>query len=97
MNLKHIKKMINLYGHDTVFIYSNVSRYNRRIAYVQWCGDNKIWFFTELQEAFEWNDFSNKEKCTLASDIYREIMHQLGEEVRIAQNKLEQVEATWYK
>lgn len=90
MDLRTIKKMIKLYGHDTVFIYSDVIRCKRRIAYVQWCVTNKVWFFTELQEAFEWDDFSKEEKEILFNDIRKQILLQLNEGVRIAQKRLEE-------
>ena len=93
MNLKHIKKMINLYGHDRVFIYSDVNRNNRRIAYVQtFSVTNKVGFFTELQEAFEWDDFSKEEKEVLYNDIRKQIILQLKESVRLAQKRLEEFE-----
>lgn len=84
--------MIKLYGHDTVFIHTNVSRYNRRIAYVQWCGDNKIWFFTELQEAFEWNDFSKEEKQSLFNDTYQMIHSLMVSKIHLAQERLSDLE-----
>lgn len=88
--MNNIKKMIKLYGHDTVFIYSNVNRFKRRIAYVQWCVTNKVGFYTELQEAFEWDDFSKEEKEILYNDIHKQILLQLNEGVRIAQKRLEE-------
>lgn len=84
--------MINLYGHDTVFIYSNVSRNNHKIAYVEWYVTGKILFFTELQEAYEWNDFSKEEKQSLFNDTYQMIHSLMVSKIHLAQERLSDLE-----
>lgn len=95
MDLKRIRKMIYLYGHDRVFIYSDVNRCKRRIAYVELNLEDKVLFYTELQEAFEWTDFSKSEQDILASDIYKQINLQLKESVRLAERRLHGVDQIW--